>query len=172
MTDFFALLGLNPVFDISIKVLESAYIKAQQLYHPDRMVGKSPEEKTKAALLSTQINEAYATLKSDLKRAQYILGQNGIRVGSEEDSIKPTQELLLTILDIREQISEAESPETLDNLATQVESDTREILSDLSQAFTQNDLPNAAQLTIRLGYLQKCLEDIRIQKKNTHLRTA
>jgi len=170
--DFIALLGIAPDFDIDVKQLEAAYVKAQLAYHPDRMVGKNTDEKIKAATLSTQINEAFSTLKTPLKRAQYLLKRSGIDAMNETSGIKPAQEVLMYILNIREQVEDANSQQALEALDDQLKSTIQADISSLSVAFKENSLPNAAQLTIRLGYLQKCLEDIRIQKKNRFAKQA
>lgn len=64
MTDYYQLLGVSR--DADAKEIKAAYRKLALKYHPDRNPGdKAAEEKFK------QINEAYAVLSDEQKRARY-----------------------------------------------------------------------------------------------------
>ena len=152
-------------FDIDITQLERRYFTAQKQFHPDRFVGKPAEVRTKAAGQSMLINDAYQVLKSPLKRAQHLLTLNGIAVGDERDAVKPTHDLLEEIMEIREKLSEIGASGEVDALRKDVEKSVDATIAGISQAFRQKDLPNAAQMTIRLGYLLKIMDEIRIQTK-------
>jgi len=45
----------------------------QQEFHPDRFASKGDVDKRLAVQTASLINQAYDTLKSPLKRAQYLL---------------------------------------------------------------------------------------------------
>lgn len=141
---YFTLLNLKPAFDLDLSLLEAEYFKAQRLYHPDRFVGKSAEERSVALQKSMDINQAYDTLKNPLKRAQYILKLQGIIVGTEADSVKPSKELLMEIMELREQASDVSKLH-------------KESLLAISKHYANNDWQNMAQETLRLGYLEKML---------------
>lgn len=150
MTSHFSLLNISPTFDIDITMLESEYFKAQRQYHPDRFVGKSPEEKMAALQKSIDINEAYGTLKNPLRRAQYLLQLQGIIVGTDADNIKPSHELLAEIIELREQLAENKSVDQLGNLYANS-------LMDISRYYASEAWKEMAQETLRLGYLVKML---------------
>jgi molecular chaperone DnaJ len=63
-TDYYALLGVDKNADKA--TIKSAYRKQALKYHPDRNPGDSEAEET-----FKQLNEAYAVLSDDQKRAQY-----------------------------------------------------------------------------------------------------
>lgn len=166
MTDHFQTLGLDRRFAIDPAALERAYIAAQQKFHPDRLVGKPAAERQKAILQSMQANEAFETLKSPLKRARHLLALQGIEVGGERDSVKPEPATLMEIMELREALAEATAKDAvlgMENNASQV---IEGILISIERAFNESELQRAAQLAIRLGYLLKLQDEIRIRKKN------
>lgn len=163
--NFFEALGLEPVFDLDMGQLEQQYFAAQRTYHPDRMIGKPDADRAKAITQSMLINDAYQALKAPLKRAQHLLSLSDISVGDEKAAVKPDMELLEEIMEVRETVASLGSASGAQALSKAMESRRDATLAALSKAFAQNDLPNAAQMTIRLGYLLKILDEIRIQTK-------
>ena len=53
--------------------MQENYRSIQKEIHPDRFATSSENEKVQSMIKSTQINDAYQTLKSPIKRAKYIL---------------------------------------------------------------------------------------------------
>lgn len=144
--DYFALLGVAPDYTIDLAELEKAYFAAQKLYHPDRFAGKSDAEKHTAAQRSVDINNAYKTLKNPLLRARYLLKEQGIIVGTDKDTVKPPQELLMEVMEWREEGN-------LD-VRSQVESIQR-----ITKLYDKGDWQSMAEETLRLGYIVKTLEE-------------
>ena len=162
--NYFELLGSSPSFDLNLKTLESAYFAAQRQYHPDRFVGKPPEERAAAAQRSADINKAYETLKTPLKRAQYLLYLQGITVGTEADSIKPSEALLMETMEWRERIAEAKDKDLLNGLHGELEklmSRSVKVIAN-NHMFAQWD--TMAQETLRLGYIIKAQEELQRRK--------
>lgn len=147
MINYFDLLGLPVSFDTDLTQLESAYFGAQRQYHPDRFVTKSSEERAKAAGLSANVNDAYHTLKTPLKRAQHLLALSGVTILDEANSTKPDKALLMEVMELQEAIAEGNKPDISALIA--------ETLKNLSQSFKNNDLEAAKTSTIRLSYLTK-----------------
>lgn len=151
----FSLLNIPFAFDIDQAQLEAEYFKAQRLFHPDRFIGKPTEERNQALQKSMDINKAYETLKNPLKRAQYLLQMQGIEVGGEHDSVKPSQELLIEIIELREQLSEHKDTE----LVKQLIDLHKNSLLDISKYYASKDFQKMTQETMRLGYLVKMLNE-------------
>jgi molecular chaperone HscB len=147
----FSLLNIPINFDIDQSKLEEEYFKAQRLFHPDRFVGKSAEERNKALQKSMDINKAYECLKNPLKRAQYLLQLENIIVGTDADSVKPSHALLMEIMELSEHLAENKSIDQLKDLHTNS-------LLDISKYYANKSWEKMAQETIRLGYLVKLLE--------------
>lgn len=157
MISYFSLLNISPAFDLDLTALEAEYFKAQRQYHPDRFVGKPAEERNQALQKSININQAYETLKNPLKRSQYLLQLQGIIVGTDSDSIKPSHELLTEIIELREHLAEGKEIEQINELH-------KNSLLDISKYYANKDWQKMAQETLRLGYLVKMLGEKKIKK--------
>jgi len=162
MSDYFSLLGLESNFDIDLVALETAYFREQRQYHPDKFVNKSPAERHAAMQRSVDINHAYQTLKDPRSRAQYLLSLHGITVGKEQDSIKPSQELLMETLEWREEIEHA-SPhkDKLAEIEKLLQEKRMASLHVISREYANKLWEAMAQETLRLGYIEKALESCR-----------
>ncbi len=109
---------------------------------------------------TTQVNEAYRTLKSPVQRAKYLLEMHGVDVGLETNTQMPT-EFLTRQLELREALAEATEPDALDRLHEQVRQETRELergLEDLIDA--RRDYAAAAGQVRKLMFLHKLAEEI------------
>ena len=165
MQNYFSVFSLPTAFDLDVAALEKRYFDAQRQSHPDRLVGKSAPERQQAISQSMLVNEAYAGLRSPLERARHLLLLQGISVGSEQDSVKPSHSLLTEIMELREALAEAETSRQVERIEVGNAGSKEKTIDELSSAFQSGDLPRAAQLTIRLGYQVKMDDEIRIKKK-------
>lgn len=155
--DYFELFGIAPRFSIDLKALEKRYFDLQRELHPDRMV---VAERATALQKSADINQGYHTLKSPLKRAQHLLALQGIRVNTDNDTVKPAMALLNEIMEWRERLAEGVSDALLMNIETR----ERETFDALQAAFDAKEYDRAAHLTLQLNYLSKLLNDARLQE--------
>lgn len=160
--DYFSVFGLSPSFDIDLADLEKRYFIAQREFHPDRMVSKSTQARTLAISRSMLLNSAYETLQSPLRRAQYLLLLQGVK----SDAIKPSQELLIETMELREQLAEAQAASELSVLESRTEAGKVNVITQICQAFQENRYLMAGELAIRLSYLSKMADEIRVKKKN------
>ena len=71
--NYFELFNLPEKFQLDLDMLQENYRAIQKKIHPDRFATSSENEKVQSMIKSTQINDAYQTLKSPIKRAKYIL---------------------------------------------------------------------------------------------------
>ena len=99
--NFFEIFDLPEAFDIDEKVLGERYHQIQSETHPDRFAGEEEEKKLQAVQLNSFLNEAYATLKTPLRRAAYLLQRKNIdpEAVSQEDL---DMELLMEQMQLRE----------------------------------------------------------------------
>jgi molecular chaperone HscB len=117
-------------------------------------------DKKRAEALSARINEAYKTLQNPLLRAQYLLSLSGIEVAEDETAKVDDPELLMEVLEAREQIEEAEREEDL--VGMKKENDERIVESTriLAGAFKDNDMGLAKSETVKLRYWNNIKDSI------------
>lgn len=136
-------------FHIDVRELRREFLQLQAVAHPDRHLGHL---KTRAEATSARINEAYKTLQNPLLRAQYLLSMRGIDVAEDEAAKVEDPELLMEVLDTREEIENAQEEEEL--LELKQVNDERIEASEkvLDEAFMSDDMAMAKEKAVRLRY--------------------
>ena len=161
--NFFELFALPVHFELDVADLETRYFTVQRTCHPDRLVGRPAAERQHAILRSMQANEAFEALKTPLTRARHLLALMGVHVGSEKDSVKPSPQLLMDIMEWRETLEKTQNANECTALQGKNNAYLSSLENELAQAFAAQDFHRAAQLTIAFGYHQKIAEEIRLK---------
>ena len=71
------------------------------------------EQQQLAADQSSLVNKAFETLKDPLKRAEYLLALRGHPINEEDTLLDAQQDLLMDVMEVRQQLEEAEGDELL-----------------------------------------------------------
>ncbi|KAF7310916.1 J domain-containing protein [Mycena chlorophos] len=109
--DLFSLPTRPNPFIVDQTLLKRRFREAQAVCHPDSWASKGQHNQDVAQGLSSRLNEAYNTLASPLRRAEYILGQHGLGI-SETDQLEDA-ELIMEVMETRESIDEAGDPDAV-----------------------------------------------------------
>jgi len=104
--DPFAILGLEPRFDLDAAMLEDRHRELSRVLHPDKHVGKAASERRMALSRAIEVNEAFRILKDPVRRAQSLFEQHGIPTG-ESSQTKASPALLMDMMEAREELAEA-----------------------------------------------------------------
>ena len=84
MTDYFALFELPRHLHVDVAALEKGFYAQSRKLHPDRFAARPAAEQETALAASSQLNDAYRTLREPIARTEYLLGLEGIQM--EEQS--------------------------------------------------------------------------------------
>ena len=132
--NYFQLFGIPEDYTVSLSQLEESYIVMQRKMHPDRFTGNSREQRI-AVQYTAFINEAYETLLSPLKRAQYLLTLSGAEIDIDTKTINDSS-FLMEQMELREALSDIRHAENqtgaIDSLRRVVENK----LKDLDETFS------------------------------------
>ncbi len=167
--DPFATLGLVPRFDLDQGELESRYRELQKALHPDKHTGAPASQRRMTLNKAVEVNEAYRTLRDDIKRAQALLALHGNAQASGEREVADP-ELLMEVMELREALGEAKVRRDLTEvkaLAARVDALRAGVRSGLVAAFAALPAsaaaaqlsPLAAQVS-RLKYYQRFLDEV------------
>lgn len=132
-------LGLPRSFALNPAEIERNYLDRSRALHPDfHQMGSSAEQRASLELTAA-LNEAYATLRQPLRRAEYLLGLEGGPSAAEHKAMSPA--FLEEMLDLRMEIEELRSagPESPGRVALEEQLRQRQeaIVADLTQAFAK-----------------------------------
>jgi molecular chaperone HscB len=81
---YFALFSLPLHLHLDLPALEKSFYAQSRKLHPDRFASRPPAEQAAALAASSQLNDAYRTLRDPIARTEYLLTLEGIQL--EEQS--------------------------------------------------------------------------------------
>ncbi|MBP6985006.1 MAG: Fe-S protein assembly co-chaperone HscB [Alphaproteobacteria bacterium] len=151
----FERLGMPVEFDMPYQTLEEKYKSIQRQVHPDRFITAPRQEKIYAAQQSAALNDAYMILKKSDLRAQEMLKIAGHKSGNIEEQSLDDPELLMRIIELREQLVDIETQAQLFAFQDELQQEIVQTENHLSQAFATKALDRAASLLNRLRYFNK-----------------
>ncbi|NMP30970.1 co-chaperone HscB [Thalassotalea sp. M1531] len=111
--NYFQLFGFDEKFNLDTAQLTQVYQKLQKSVHPDRFAHSSSQEQMLAVQKSSMINDAYQTLKSPLKRAEYMLSLRETPMPNEQASFKDNA-FLMRQMELREMLAEVKFADDID----------------------------------------------------------
>ncbi len=85
---YFEVFSLPPKLRLDTAALEKSFYTLSRTLHPDRFASKPAAEQADATEKSSELNDAYRTLRDPIRRTEYLLGLEGIDL--EEQSVQAT----------------------------------------------------------------------------------
>jgi len=159
--NFFTLLNLPEAFVVDLKKLDQHYQAIQKEIHPDRFASLNDETKMESVKKTAQVNDAYQTLKSSIRRAEYLLLLYGFDINDEKYTAVP-QDFLLQQMEWREELeTHTKNKEALEKLASVVAIKKKQKIDLLPTYFDKkNNLPEAIKITRELNFIEKIEQHI------------
>ena len=169
--DYFAFFSLPQSLQIDSAALEQLFHRLSWKLHPDNFVKASEFERNLALERSSELNDAYRTLRDPISRVEYLLLRAGVRKeGTTKQQAPP--ELLEEVFELNEALDElreakadgaadlAELREKLAAAQRNFEEKLEEVDADLNVVFTEWDaaLVNAGNDAARQALMAKLNE--------------
>src|SRR5437016_9337649 len=139
-TDYFSFFSLPRKLNIDLVKLEREFYRLSRKLHPDIFARVSADEQEWSTEKSSQLNDAYRTLKDPIARTQYLLELEGVKLeeqsrnatdaarqsGAEKKQVVPP-DLLEEVFELNMQLEET-------RMNKQMGDDEPNIARDLQQA--------------------------------------
>ena len=148
-----------------MRALRREFLQLQARAHPDM---HPQEHKVRAEATSARINEAFKTLANPLLRAQYLLSLRGVDVANDETLKVEEPELLMMVLEAREEIEDAEGEHDLDEPRRMNDERIAESEERLEEAFKHDDVEAAKHEAVKLRYWVNIKESLDNWEKGKH----
>lgn len=103
--DYFALFEMPRQLWIEMSGLEQKFLQLSWKLHPDNFVNASEQERELSLKRSSELNDAYRTLRDPIARVEYLLAIEGERKEGEKKQQAPP-ELLEEVFDLNESLDE------------------------------------------------------------------
>ena len=105
LPDYFAIFGLPRKLWIETSELEQTFLQMSWKLHPDNFVKATEQERELSLKRSSELNDAYRTLRDPIARVEYLLGIEGERKEGEKKQQAPP-ELLEEVFELNESLDE------------------------------------------------------------------
>lgn len=154
--NYFELFSLPAVFSVDQVRLAQTYRDLQKQFHPDKFVMHDDRTRLQAMQKSTEINDAFQTLKDTCLRAQYLLKLSGLDIQLEQRTLQDTS-FLMQQMQWREQISEftEDDQDDIDHLNEEIAGLVSKLESDIEIALHNKQLETAANHIRQLKFMLK-----------------
>ena len=165
----FELFGLPVAFDVDAQQLAERYRELQRILHPDRYANASDRERRLSIQHAAQVNEAFQTLKSSLRRARYLLQLKGVEFDDEKEThldpafLMEQMELREALADVR---TEADPLGGLNNIMADIKTRQKAMEGQLRKLFaddSEDKRLEAKQLVQKMQFL------VRLQQEGEEL---
>ena len=141
-------------FNIDINRLQKSYRIIQAEIHPDKFVSASQIEKNQSLIKSTEVNDAYQTLKNPIKRARYLIK---INLNSEENNSILPHNFLMQQMEWEEHLeSISEQKSELEKFRLLINGEYQKNLSNLeSVCDTDKNWDGAMEILNEIQFIDK-----------------
>ncbi|HGY5236556.1 TPA: co-chaperone HscB [Aeromonas salmonicida subsp. pectinolytica] len=159
----FELFGLVEGFELDTRQLAETYRQLQTQFHPDRFATAPEREQLVAVQRAAQINDAYTTLKTPLRRAEYMLSLRGTDIRGEQQTLQDTS-FLMQQLEWRERLAdlkgEADPEGAIKDFRQEIGHDHQLLMQQLTLTLAAGDDLIAADCVRKLKFVDKLLEEL------------
>jgi molecular chaperone HscB len=118
MSNYFEVFDLPSKLRIDVAPLEKQFYTLSRKLHPDRFASKPVAQQEAALAQSSQLNDAYRTLKDPILRTQYLLKLEGVEL---EEQSKAATDAARTTGEQKKQVVPAELLEEVFELNMQLQ---------------------------------------------------
>lgn len=104
-SDYFAMFEMPRKLWMEMSALEQKFLQLSWKLHPDNFVNATPEEREISLKRSSELNDAYRTLREPVTRVEYLLAIEGARKEGQNKQQAPA-ELLEEVFELNESLDE------------------------------------------------------------------
>ncbi|MCG6202351.1 co-chaperone HscB [Psychromonas antarctica] len=164
--NYFELFSLPVTFSVDQVRLSETYRTLQKQYHPDKFAMYSESERLGAMQKSSEINDAYQTLKNSCLRAQYQLLLVGLDIDLEQKTLRDT-DFLMQQMEWRETLASfTEADEDKITLfAEMIKKQVNELESLIASQLQANEFEATANSIRKLKFMLKLQIELALREE-------
>jgi molecular chaperone HscB len=158
--NYFKVFDLPVSFNIDTDTLAQRYRELQRGIHPDKYVNAPEKARRLVMQKTTQINEAFQTLKAPLSRALYFLQLQGI---DTNDNTAMDNEFLMAQMELREELADIKQQpqpiEALNAFLSRIEKEQQRVIDTLSLQCAKQKYQNASETARQFQFFVRLHEE-------------
>ena len=154
--NYFELFSLSTGFSIDKTLLSQTYRDLQKQFHPDKFAMQDDRIRLQAMQKSTEINDAFETLKDSCLRAQYILKLKGLDIELEQRTLQDT-EFLIQQMEWREKIADftEDDEDEIEDFTKEISLLVKGLEGEIEQSLASEELEATANFIRKLKFMLK-----------------
>ena len=161
--NYFELFDLPASFEVDQSQIEQKYRDLQSAWHPDRYADADDGARRLAVQTTSFINEAYQVLRDEQTRARYLLQLKGVEFDEDKDTTQD-MEFLMSQMQLREQIDEAEQHEDplarVDQLEVDAKDHYLQLQDQFVECFTGEEWEQAKETVLKMQFFKRLRQQI------------
>lgn len=164
--DYFTFFGLPRKLVVDTADLQTRFHSLSRQYHPDRFARRPAPEQQFALDATALLNDAYRILRDPVRRAEYLLSQEGFDIGEQRSKDVPP-ELLEEVFELNMLLEETPDRSELEEARTKFEGMMSEATQELDELFRKYDatedrsvLQSIRGVLNRRRYIQNLVRDV------------
>ncbi len=103
--NFYDFFGVERKLTLDDAQLQKRFYELSRQWHPDKFIRKSAAEQDEALQATSLLNDGYRTLRDPIKRAEYLLTEEGFPIGEQRSKDVPP-ELLEEVFELNMALEE------------------------------------------------------------------
>ncbi|WP_016954975.1 co-chaperone HscB [Catenovulum agarivorans] len=156
--NFFEIFNFEPDFNLDVNSLSARYKDLQRAFHPDQYASANESQKLLALQKATEINDAYATLKSTVSRAEYLLKLVGLDISHETTTVKDPS-FLMQQMEYREKLEDisalSDPYDAIIEFEQELEQEQAELEATIGRELKSAHYEQAANAVRKLKFIKK-----------------
>ncbi|MBV9406873.1 MAG: Fe-S protein assembly co-chaperone HscB [Acidobacteriaceae bacterium] len=174
--NFYEFFGIERKLTLDEAALQKRFYELSRHWHPDRFGRKSADEQAQALEATAILNDGYRTLRDPVKRAEYLLKEEGFPIGEQRSKDVPP-ELLEEVFELNMALEELKSgdekarpqlesaKENFQNLRAEVDRELGSLFAKYDASDAQSETAKQALHEIRgvlnrRRYIENLLRDV------------
>jgi molecular chaperone HscB len=175
-TDYFEFFGLERKLVIDLDSLQKRFYDLSRQWHPDRFSRRPAHEQNQALEATSTLNDGYRTLKDPVRRAEYLLTEEGFPIGEQRSRDVPP-ELLEEVFELNMLLEELrtgdesqrpqlnQAGENFLGMRSQIDSELERLFSRFDEAAPESEASKQILQEIRGAlnrrrYIENLIRDV------------
>ncbi|MBL7740029.1 MAG: Fe-S protein assembly co-chaperone HscB [Chitinophagaceae bacterium] len=164
--NYFELFDIPVQLKVDINPLHKKFFELSRKYHPDYFTNADEHTQAEALERSALLNKAYKTFKDPDETIRYVLQQKGLLEEEEKYELPP--DFLMEILDINEQLMDADDPEvrntiksSIDNLQSDIYAPVKKMVEHYQEGITsEKELLQVKEYYFKKKYIDRIRKEV------------
>lgn len=154
--NYFELFNIPVQLKIDKSAITKKYFDLSRQFHPDYFANADDDAQAEALEQSALLNKAYKTFQHADETIRYVLQLKGLLEEEEKYQLPP--DFLMEVMDINEQLMDADDPAVIHSLQTQIsqlENDIYEPVKEIVEHYQEGITSEKELLQVKEYYYKK-----------------